>query len=954
LLWKLEVYVREASVVEKAKGRAVYESIVRRRVDPALLEWTAGNNFRTRVYPIPAKGFKRIIIGFEQELINANESYVYYQPFMFDNKIDNFEITVEVINQVNQPTSSGNKIIDLLFNKNKQNWVAEKKFRNYVADVPLVFNIPIDKNFNRVFVERFENGNGAFYLTIEPKIERVKRTVPKKIGLLWDLSTSSKDMGTKQIFQCLNAYMEEINYPMVNFISFSNEIIENTTMQASQSNWQQLVEKIKSLKNDGATQLGCLDFSKLDCDEYILISDAMSNFGKDKINLPSKPIHTICASPSVNFSYLNYISRVTGGNYINLNELNSNEALSKLISLNYRFISATYDKTILSQVFPTESSELKNYFSMAGIIGGYSSDITLNFGIGDSILYQERITVINKQENYGGLVPKIWAQKQLRELDVFYEQNEAQITSLAKQYGVVTRNTSLLILDNLQDYITYEVIPKDENMKQEYFARLNSDKNRSLEVKEKHASNVKIDFNEWMKWYNKDFSPVKPIVEQEIKDEPNIDEKMKIKPKVKETKKIDPKVKAKTANANKPKPQKNSPPSDTLNEFVVTQYVVPLIDPNASTSKTVTRESYNKMATKNVNSVSTQSSVVSQTDANVRGGRAEGTETYIDGMRVIGNTNAATPGEFTIEKSQSAIVLNPWTANAEYMYDLKATPKQKLYEKYLELKPKYFNTPSFFIDVSDYFRQQNEPQLALRILSNLAELKLEDHQILRVLAHRLQELNENELAIRVYEEIVKIRTEEPQSYRDLGLAYEQNKEYQKALDALAKVINRKWDTRFLDIETLVLNEINHVIHTSNKTLVMDSLDQALIKKLEYDVRVVINWDTDNCDIDLWVTDPKGEKCYYKNGLTATGGKLSRDFTGGFGPEVFQIKNAIEGKYKVEVQYYGTRAQNLTGPSTVGVELYTNYGRANETKKVFNLRLNTIQEVINIGEIEFKK
>ena len=691
--------LREASVVEKKQGRVIYESIVRRRVDPALLELTAGNNFRTRVYPIPAKGYKRIIIGFEQELINSNESYMYYQPFMFEDKIDNFEVAVEVLNQSNQPTSTGQKIINLLFNKSNQNWVAEKKFRNYVADVPLVFNIPIDKNFNRVFVERADNGNAAFYLTLEPKIERNKKVAPKKIGLLWDLSTSSKDMGTKQILQCLNTYMAAINYPSVNFISFSNEIIEQATIEAGQSNWQQLLEKIKMLKHDGATQLGCLNFSKLDCDEYILISDAMSNFGNDKINLPSKPIHTICASPSVNFSYLNYVSRVTGGNYINLNELNPNEAVSKLISLNYRFISASYDQSILSKVFPSESSELKSYFSMAGIIGGYSADITLNFGIDDSILYKETITVINKQENYGGIVPKMWVQKQLSELDVFYEQNEKKITSLAKQYGIVTRNTSLLILDNLEDYLTYEVIPKDENMKQEYFARTNADKNRNIEVSQKHANNVKVDFNEWMKWYYTDFSP-KPVKEPEIKQEPKVEEQNIVKPKVKEVKKGVPKAKAKTAGGIKAKPANAGQSSDTLSEFVVTQYVVPLIDPNASTAKTINRESYNQMATKNINSVAAQSAGVSGvdegSDVNVRGGRAGATETYIDGMRVMGSSNAATPGEFTIENNQSAIVLNPWTANAEYMYVLKATPKEKLYEKYLELKPEYFNTPSFF------------------------------------------------------------------------------------------------------------------------------------------------------------------------------------------------------------------------------------------------------------------
>ncbi|MFH1810411.1 MAG: VIT domain-containing protein, partial [Pseudomonadota bacterium] len=40
-------------VVEKEKAQVVFEKEVRKGVDPGLIEWTKGNNFRTRVYPLP-------------------------------------------------------------------------------------------------------------------------------------------------------------------------------------------------------------------------------------------------------------------------------------------------------------------------------------------------------------------------------------------------------------------------------------------------------------------------------------------------------------------------------------------------------------------------------------------------------------------------------------------------------------------------------------------------------------------------------------------------------------------------------------------------------------------------------------------------------------------------------------------------------------------------------------
>ncbi|HEU6455247.1 MAG TPA: VIT domain-containing protein, partial [Roseateles sp.] len=42
--------------VPKDKGRQVFDDVTRQRVDPALLERTAGNSFKLRIYPLPAGG----------------------------------------------------------------------------------------------------------------------------------------------------------------------------------------------------------------------------------------------------------------------------------------------------------------------------------------------------------------------------------------------------------------------------------------------------------------------------------------------------------------------------------------------------------------------------------------------------------------------------------------------------------------------------------------------------------------------------------------------------------------------------------------------------------------------------------------------------------------------------------------------------------------------------------
>ena len=58
----------EADVVEKQRAREIYETILRERRDPGLLEWTGGNIFKARVFPIPAHSEKRITITYTQVL----------------------------------------------------------------------------------------------------------------------------------------------------------------------------------------------------------------------------------------------------------------------------------------------------------------------------------------------------------------------------------------------------------------------------------------------------------------------------------------------------------------------------------------------------------------------------------------------------------------------------------------------------------------------------------------------------------------------------------------------------------------------------------------------------------------------------------------------------------------------------------------------------------------------
>ena len=65
----------EAGITERQEGREIYESIVYRRRDPALLEWMQGNEFRVRIFPLPARTEKRILLSYTQPLASLYGDY---------------------------------------------------------------------------------------------------------------------------------------------------------------------------------------------------------------------------------------------------------------------------------------------------------------------------------------------------------------------------------------------------------------------------------------------------------------------------------------------------------------------------------------------------------------------------------------------------------------------------------------------------------------------------------------------------------------------------------------------------------------------------------------------------------------------------------------------------------------------------------------------------------------
>ena len=224
----------------------------------------------------------------------------------------------------------------------------------------------------------------------------------------------------------------------------------------------------------------------------------------------------------------------------------------------------------------------------------------------------------------------------------------------------------------------------------------------------------------------------------------------------------------------------------------------------------------------------------------------------------------------------------------------------------------------------------------MRALSSIVENTPGSAEMARVAAYRLYTWGlKVEAASLLYQVILK-RPFEPQSYRDLANALWLSRPGLAAL-LYETVLSGEWNAQFRSIKTVVEEEYALMVSALENrdpegqltAYLKSRLDALSIEMPTGDLRVTITWNTNNTDIDLWVTDPNDEKCYWRNMQTESGGVLLDDVTRGFGPERFVAEETIPGPYVITVHYYGNNGNSLVAETYVNVTIMTHIGTPDE-------------------------
>ncbi|MDO9334825.1 MAG: VIT domain-containing protein [Caulobacter sp.] len=294
------------------------------------------------------------------------------------------------------------------------------------------------------------------------------------------------------------------------------------------------------------------------------------------------------------------------------------------------------------------------------------------------------------------------------------------------------------------------------------------------------------------------------------------------------------------------------------------------------------------------------------------------------------------------------VEMEPWNPDRPYLKALDAAAPDRFEAVLAAMEAEHAKSPAFYLDVAEWLFRTKRTAEAVQMALSALDMPQANDATLMVVGDRMMRYGQVDRALWLLDRLVYLTPDKPQPLRGLALALIARAEqpgtpealrtadYRRAADLLNKVIVTPWENAYDGIEMVSLMEINRILP---RLPVKDRpLDPRLIALLDVDLRVVLEWNTDDSDMDLWVLEPSGDTAIYSNPRTRIGGRLSNDMTGGYGPEEYLLRRAPRGEYQIKANVYAPDALDPNGATTVRSRLYRNWGRPNESYEVLEIDL----------------
>ncbi len=474
----------EGKILEANEARQQYEEIVRKMVDPGLLEYADYKTVRARIFPIPAHGSKKVELEYTQVLKAENGLLKYRFPLKSETEGSNIEdvkLSLKISSKQSLRTiwSPSHDIISkksdehhAVVSFDAQDYSPDKDFLMFysVSDKELAANTLTHKNTGE---------DGYFLFTVTPPMSATKAQ-PKDVVLTVDTSGSMQGeklvQAKKALDYIVSALSAEDRFGIIQF-NTDVEAFQSNLVNATPENKKKAAAFIEGLEARGGTNIGdALSTGTTMLREettrpgyVILMTDGEPTVGDTKIEqlmtrANSKRdvrLFDFGVGYDVNTKLLNKLAEAHHGysQYVEPKE-DLETAMSgfyqKIKSPMLSNVKITFEGVQAKDMYPRE---VKDIFagSQVLLIGKYKAGgkgtVHLTGSVnGAQKAYNFPIDFAG-EETANTYLPRLWAMRRIGHLTEVAQNNGDnkevvdEIVSLSKKYGIISAYTSFLVTD---------------------------------------------------------------------------------------------------------------------------------------------------------------------------------------------------------------------------------------------------------------------------------------------------------------------------------------------------------------------------------------------------------------------------------------------------------------------------------------------------------------------------
>jgi len=496
----------EGEILDSNQARRIYEDIVRRMRDPALLEYMGRNMFRARVFPIPARGEKRIQLSYT-EILSAEKNLVKY---LYPLNTEKFSLRPLQEVSLSIKIESKSPVTNVYSPSHK---VSVRKDGEYKATVGYeAANVRPDKDFILYYSLSqddigisFMNWEGPednyFMLLASPRyLEEKGKVLNKNLVFVLD---SSGSMSGKKIRQAKDAARFIINHldekDMFSIIDFDDAVTLFTPelIPAVSKNKENALKFVDQIEDSGGTNINDALLKALqmigrsDRPSYVLfLTDGLPTVGLTdtgeilknitNANGTKTRLFVFGVGTDVNTELLDRISSENRGTSIYVGE---NEDLEVAVSSFYEKVSSPLlaDLVIewkgidVSQLYPQTLPDLFKGSQLV-ILGKYKGSGPVTVILTGKVGKSEKKFVLEDQKltkaETTNFLPRLWATRRigylLEEIRLRGSNQELidEVKKLGLRFGIVTPYTSFLVTEKERLYLEAAAPEAEDAMKQ--------------------------------------------------------------------------------------------------------------------------------------------------------------------------------------------------------------------------------------------------------------------------------------------------------------------------------------------------------------------------------------------------------------------------------------------------------------------------------------------------------